>query len=153
MHFSLFSNPFHTYSKNILNIVDRYIAKSKNSLLSIPSSDIGVSFQTFNHMDTSLFFYINGFTLYMLFCNLLFSLNAVMEIFHGITCRTTSFFSMVILYSLMCQYLFSQYSDDGYLRCFQHFILKNNAATNMLIAYLEKCSYYIYLHILTLLSF
>lgn len=29
-----------------------------------------------------IFFYINVFTLYVLFCNLLFTLNTVMEIFH-----------------------------------------------------------------------
>lgn len=75
-----------------------------------------------------------------------------MEIFQDNTFRATLFFLMVVLYSLMYQYLFSQFPNDGYLRCFQHFTNKNNAATNMLIAYLDKCSYYIYFHILTSLS-
>lgn len=57
-----------------------------------------------------------------------------MEIFHDNTFRATSFFLMVVLYSLMYQYLFSQFPTDGYLRCFQDFISKNNAATNILIA-------------------
>lgn len=54
-----------------------------------------------------------------------------MEIFHDSALRATSFFLMVVLYFFMYQCLFSQFPNDGYLRCFQHFINKNNAATNV----------------------
>jgi len=69
------------------NIIDRYIAKSKNSLLSISSSDSGKILPNFQPHKYIFVFYIHGFTLYMLFCNLVFSLNTVMEIFHDSTFR------------------------------------------------------------------
>lgn len=67
--------------------------------------------------------------------------------------RDTSFFLMVVLYSFIYHYLLGQFLHEGYSRCFRHFTNKNGAATNTLAAYLDKCTYYIYLHILTILFF
>lgn len=132
LHFSLFYSLVHTYSKNILNIIDKYKAKSINFLSSTPSSDIGeYPFKLQPHWHIFVF-YINGFTLHVVLKKTwFFSLNTVMEIFHDSALRATSFFLMVVLYFFMYQCLFSQFLNDGYLRCFQHFINKNNAATNV----------------------
>lgn len=64
-----------------------------------------------------------------------------MEIFHNSAFRATLF--LFVWYSFMYQYLLSQFPNDGFLKCFQHFINKKKTATN--VGSLDKYSYYIHL--------